>query len=306
MKRKLTEELLARKNPDGTPALSVLTDEPMSNHTTFRIGGPAEYFIIPHSEKDLLFVLDKLKEEDIRTFILGKGSNVLFADEGFRGAVVSTLSLDRVTVDGNVVAAECGASLTAVARHVARYSLTGLEFAFGIPGSVGGAVYMNAGAYGGEMASVVERTRTVDPFTGIIRTYEREEHEYGYRESVFRGKNEVILSTELSLSTGNPDEIEERMADYLERRQSKQPLEYPSAGSVFKRCEGRFTGQMIEEAGLKGLTVGGAQVSNKHAGFIINVGGATARDVLELIEIIRKTILDRFSCSLECEMICVS
>ena len=306
MKNGLTEKLLSYKAEDGLPLISVLTDEKMCAHTTFKIGGPADLFIIPGTEDALHFAVSALKEADVRTFILGKGSNVLFADEGFRGAVVSTAALDEVTVDGTSVRAECGASLTSAARLAARHSLTGLEFAFGIPGSVGGAVYMNAGAYGGEMASVVVRTRAIDPVTGALRTYEREEHEYGYRESVFRRTGEIILSTELSLSVGDPDEIEGKMADYLDRRQQKQPLEFPSAGSVFKRCEGRFTGQMIEEAGLKGLTVGGAQVSRKHAGFIINIGGATARDVLELVDKIKETIFARFGCTLECEMICVS
>ena len=306
MKKRLTEELISYKSEDGTHGLSVLTDEPMSLHTTFRIGGPADYFITPKTESDLVFILEKLKEAGVRTFIVGKGSNVLFADEGFHGAVVTTTALDCVKVEDDVVTAGCGASLTSVSRIAARHSLSGLEFAFGIPGSVGGAVFMNAGAYGGEMASVVVRTNAIDPFSGAIRTYEREEHEFGYRESVFRRTNDVVLSTELHLTRGESSEIESKMTEFLERRQQKQPLEYPSAGSVFKRCEGRFTGQMIEEAGLKGLTVGGAQVSQKHAGFIINIGGATARDVLELIEKIKESVYLRFGCSLECELIYVS
>ncbi|MBQ6262883.1 MAG: UDP-N-acetylmuramate dehydrogenase [Clostridia bacterium] len=306
MKNRLTEELLSYKVLSGTPGLSVLTDEPMSNHSTFRIGGPADYFITPRSEEDLLFVLSKLKEFGERTLIIGKGSNVLFADEGYRGAVVCTSSLDRVIVNGSVITAECGASLTSVARQAARHSLSGLEFAFGIPGSVGGAVFMNAGAYGGEISSVTVKTKTIDPETFEIRIYEREEHEFGYRESVFRRTGDIILSTELCLTPGDAGEINGKMTDFLERRQQKQPLEFPSAGSVFKRCAGRFTGQMIEESGLKGLTVGGAQVSEKHAGFIINVGDATARDVLELIDIIKETVKTRFGCSLECELIYVS
>ncbi len=306
MNYKLTEELNSYKTEDGIPGISVLTDEPMSLHTTFKIGGPAEYFITPRSEEALLYALSRLKEENVRTVVLGKGSNVLFADEGFHGAVISMAAFDRINVEGSVITAECGASLTSVSRLAARYSLSGLEFAFGIPGSVGGAVFMNAGAYGGEMSSVVVKTRAIDQNSHRILTYENEEHEFGYRESVFRRTKEIVLSTELHLIPGDIAKIEHKMADFLERRQQKQPLDYPSAGSVFKRCEGRFTGQMIEEAGLKGLTVGGAQVSVKHAGFIINVGGATASDVLRLVDIIKETIKDRFGCSLECELIYVS
>ena len=305
MKNRLTEELLSYNTENGTHGLSVLTDEPMSSHTTFKIGGPADYFITPKTEESLVFVLSKLKESGVRYFIVGKGSNVLFSDDGFTGAVVSTSAIDSVKVDGDVITAGCGASLTSVARTAARYSLSGLEFAFGIPGSVGGAVYMNAGAYGGEMSFVVSVTRSIDPVSGEIKTYKKEDHKFGYRESVFRRIDDVVLSTELRLSSGDRRSIENMMADYLERRQQKQPLEYPSAGSVFKRCEGRFTGQMIEEAGLKGLTVGGARVSEKHAGFIINIGGATANDVLTLIEMIKETVYARFGCSLECELIYV-
>ena len=300
------EELNSYKSDKGKSQISVLTNEPMCSHTTFKIGGPAEYFITPRTEEALLYSVSKLKENKIRTFILGRGSNVLFSDKGFSGAVVSMSELDQTTVEGTSVKSCCGASLTSVARLAARHSLTGLEFAFGIPGSIGGAVYMNAGAYGGEVASVIVRTKTIDPVSGVLHSYEGHQHEFGYRESVFRKNGDIILSTEMQLSHGCRDQIERTMAEYLERRQQKQPLEFPSAGSVFKRCEGHFTGQMIEEAGMKGLTVGGAQISEKHAGFIVNIGGATANDVLTLIEIIKDKIYSRFGCKLECEMIYVN
>ena len=224
MKNRLTEELLSFNTARKTTGLSVLTNEPMSNHTTFKIGGSADYFITPHSEEALLFALSKLKDSGVRTVIIGKGSNVLFADEGYSGAVVCTSALDRVTVDGSFITAECGASVTSVSRTAARHSLSGLEFAFGIPGSTGGAVFMNAGAYGGEMSFVVAKTKAIDPVTFDVRIYEGEEHEFAYRESVFRRNGDIIISTELNLVPGEASEINGKMADFLEKRQQKQPL----------------------------------------------------------------------------------
>ena len=305
MNKDLISDLSSIRTPSGSPGVSVLTGEPMSGHTTFRIGGDAEYFVTPRSEDAFSKALSVLRGYGVRVFVLGRGSNVLFSDEGFDGAVVSTAALDDVSVDGANVRACCGASLTAVSRIAGRSSLTGLEFAFGIPGSVGGAVYMNAGAYDGEMADVVRSTRAVDPVSGVIRTVTGEEHGFGYRNSVFKKTGEIVLSTEFELKPGDGDEISAKMAELMERRQDKQPLEYPSAGSVFKRCEGRFTGKMIEDAGLKGTAVGGARISEKHAGFIINTGGATAKDVLALIELIKDRIDSLYGVSLECEVIYV-
>ncbi len=286
--------------------IAYFENEPMSRHTTFRIGGPAKLYIVPESIESFADAVMIVKDAGVRYFMIGKGSNVLFADEGYEGAVISTEKLNRVTVTGNEIYCECGASFTAVSHTARDNSLTGLEFANGIPGSVGGAVYMNAGAYGGEVSQVLKESTYFDTDSCKIVTIPLDEHDYGYRTSVYvKNKSWVILSAVFSLETGNAADIKAVMDDYMLRRKTKQPLEYPSAGSVFKRCQGHFTGQMIEEQGLKGYSVGGAQISEKHAGFIINKGGATASDVLELISFIQKKINKAYGLDLECEVICV-
>lgn len=278
--------------------------EPMSRHTTFRIGGSAALYLIPHNGEELALALRSAEESGVRTFILGNGSNVVFPDEGYMGAVISTEALDRIEVLGDRIICGAGASLTLAAKTARDHGLTGLEFANGIPGSVGGAVYMNAGAYGGEVKDVLESSTYVTAEGGI--TLSAEEHNFGYRDSVYKhNSGRIITEAVFQLKRGDKDAITETMADYMNRRVTKQPLEYPSAGSVFKRYPGRFTGQMIEEAGLKGTTIGGAQVSEKHAGFIINIGDATAEDVKRLVDHIKEVILHRFGCELECEIIFV-
>ncbi|MBE6725561.1 MAG: UDP-N-acetylmuramate dehydrogenase [Ruminococcaceae bacterium] len=296
--RRLAEELSAGGD------ISLFPDEPMNRHTSFRIGGPAGLFAVPHTTEGLIRILDEARKTEARTYILGNGSNVLFDDCGFDGVVVSTGGFNTVTAeeDGRI-SAGAGASLSSVCKAARDASLTGLEFAYGIPGSVGGAVVMNAGAYGGEMAQVIESSRYLDRETLEIRDLSLAGHAYGYRDSVYRHSDRIVLSAAFRLNKGRSEEIALAMSDYASRRTSKQPLEYPSAGSVFKRPEGHFVGQMVEESGLKGFRIGGAEVSEKHAGFIVNRGGATSRDVLALVEHIRDTVRRNYGVELECEII---
>lgn len=285
--------------------IEIKYQEPMSRHTTFRIGGSAALYLIPRTAEELSLCLRVCRDADAKYFVLGNGSNVVFPDEGYDGAVISTEAFDTVRRDGNSLICGAGASLTMAAKTARDEGLTGMEFAHGIPGTVGGAVYMNAGAYGGEIVGVL-RESTYVTADGVC-TLPAEEHQFGYRDSIYKHtEGRIITEAVFELTPGDRDAISETMADFMNRRVTKQPLEYPSAGSVFKRYPGRFTGQMIEEAGLKGYTVGGAQVSEKHAGFIINIGGATAKDVKALVEHIKAVILDRFGCELECEIIFVS
>lgn len=303
--KNLYERILAYNGEHGD-AVEILRDEPMCRHTTFKIGGPAALFLTPDSVQSMTDLCGMIRETEAKHFFLGNGSNVLFDDGGFDGAVISLAGLNRVNVTGNAIEAQSGASMASVCKAAREASLTGLEFAFGIPGTVGGAVYMNAGAYGGETAFVLAESTYLDLDTLTVHTIPLTEHNYGYRESVYKHTNRLILSAKFALTEGNREEIAALMADYMNRRVTKQPLEYPSAGSVFKRYPGRYTGQMIDESGLKGYTIGGAQVSEKHAGFIINKGGATAKDVLDLIAYIKKVIFDNYGCELECEVIHVS
>ena len=300
--KNLYEQLLAY-NGEHDNAIEILRDEPMCRHTTFKIGGPAALFLVPDSVRSMTALCEMIRQTGAKHFFLGNGSNVLFDDGGFDGAVVSLLGLSGISVDGSLIRAEAGATLASVCKAAREASLTGLEFAFGIPGTVGGAVYMNAGAYDGETAFVLHQSTYLDLDDLTVHSIPLAEHHYGYRESIYKHTNRLILSAEFALKEGNREEIAAKMADFMNRRVTKQPLEYPSAGSVFKRHPGRYTGQMIDESGLKGYTVGGAQVSEKHAGFIINRGGAAAQDVLDLIAHIKKVILANYGCELECEVI---
>lgn len=281
-------------------------NEEMSRHTTFKIGGAAKYFIIPKDREELIKVLKAVRLCGIRYTVLGRGSNVLFSDGGYDGAVITTEKLTAVSVSGNSITCEAGASFTQCAATARDNSLAGLEFAYGIPGFVGGAVFMNAGAYGGEVSQVLKRSTYYDIEKDETVTIDISEHEFGYRESVYRKHPEwVILSAEFQLPSGNFDEIKEKMDSHMEARRTKQPLEYPSAGSVFKRCQGHYTGQMIEELGLKGFRIGGAEISEKHAGFIVNRGCATAEDVMNLVDFIKEKVKEGFGCDLECELISI-
>lgn len=278
----------------------VSENEPMSKHTTFKIGGPADIFITPHDENSMLSICAYCKNKGIPLFIIGNGSNLLVSDKGLRGAVIKCTNFGSISVDGETITAPAGANLGAVCEAARENSLSGLEFAYGIPGSVGGAVYMNAGAYGGEMKDVVVETRHIDG--DKISGFSADELDFGYRKSAYTGKNLIITRAKFALHRGNKEQINEKMRDLLSRRRSKQPLELPSAGSVFKRPVGHYAGTLIEGCGLKGAAVGGAMVSKKHAGFIVNTGGATCRDVVELIEKIKNEVFKQTGVTLECEI----
>ncbi len=274
---------------------------PLAPYTTFRIGGAARLAVFPKNSDEAVSVFELLANRT-RILVLGNGSNVLVSDNGFDGVAVILSGMKNIRFDGDRITADAGVSLTHLAAEAAKMSLSGLEFAYGIPGTVGGGIYMNAGAYGGDMSQVVVKSRYFDPSSGTVGELCGEEHEFAYRHSAYMNRDYVILSAELQLSNGCREEIFEKMNDYMSRRREKQPLEYPSAGSVFKRGDGFITAQVIDMAGLKGRSVGGAQVSCKHAGFIINRGGATAADVLELIEIIKAEIKEKFGYDIECEV----
>lgn len=277
-------------------------NEPMRAHTTFKIGGEADIFIIPASPAALIYAVKKCNELEIPYFILGNGSNLLVSDGGIEGAVISLSGINGIISDGEKITCGAGAMLSSVCLKALSLSLTGLEFAYGIPGTAGGALYMNAGAYGGQMADVIESAECLTAL-GEIKTLKKEDMRLGYRSSVFKNGGLIIISLTLALKKGDKTEIKTEMDDLLNRRKQKQPLEYPSAGSTFKRPEGYFAGALIEKNGLKGLTVGGAQVSEKHAGFVINRGGATAADVKALIGKIQKKVFENDGVMLEPEVI---
>ena len=279
-------------------------NEPMSKHTSFKIGGNADVYIKVNNLSKLSTILKECQDSDVDYMILGNGSNLLVSDDGIRGVVIR-LDGDfrKITLlDDTTIFCGAGATLAYLCKFALNCGLSGLEFAWGIPGTVGGAVFMNAGAYDGEMKDVVHSVSHISPSGEIGRT-EKENMNFGYRTSVYRSNNMIITGVTLKLKKGNPDEIRAKMDDYMLRRSTKQPLEYPSAGSVFKRPEGNFAGALIEQCGLKGKTCGGAQVSEKHAGFIINKSNATSKDVRDLIGEIQKTVSEKTGYSLECELI---
>ena len=279
-------------------------DEPMSKHTTFKIGGNADVYIKVNNLSKLSTILKECANSEIDYMLLGNGSNLLVSDEGIRGAVIR-LDGDfrKITlVDETTVFCGAGATLARLCKFALNCGLSGLEFAWGIPGTVGGAVFMNAGAYDGEMKNIVHSVSDISP-DGQIGRIEKQDLGFGYRTSVYRTNNRIITGVTLKLQKGNPEEIRSKMDDYMQRRSTKQPLEYPSAGSVFKRPEGNYAGALIEQCGLKGKMCGGAQVSEKHAGFIINKSNATAADVRNLIGDIQKTVADSTGYNLECELI---
>lgn len=281
---------------------NVIYNEPMSRHTTFKIGGNADVFITPETFDELVFCLNVCADNGIPVFLLGNGSNLLVSDEGIRGAVVYLGGLDsiRQNEDGSITAF-AGVKLSELCRFAQKSSLTGLEFAFGIPGTLGGGVYMNAGAYGGELKDVITRVTALNKDNEVV-IFTNEDCDFSYRHSVFMQNGFTILSANFVLEKGDREEIAREMEDILLRRKTKQPLEYPSAGSVFRRPVGYFAGALIENAGLKGYSVGGAQVSEKHAGFIINRGNATCEDVKRLISHIQKTVYEKDGVELVCEV----
>ena len=280
----------------------VLLEEPMKRHTTFRIGGPAEVFVMPGNLEEVQRILEICRTEDLPYFILGNGSNLLVSDRGYRGVVIQ---LDRnfgeVKVEGTEIHASAGALLSTIAVAARRASLTGFEFAGGIPGTLGGAVVMNAGAYGGEMKDVLRKVMVMDQ-SGKVFEIPAEELQMGYRTSIIKTAGYIVLGAVLSLKEGNLEEIKMLTRKLSEQRTSKQPLEYPSAGSTFKRPEGYFAGKLIMDSGLRGYRVGGAQVSEKHCGFVINAGGATARDVRTLMDNVRDIVYKKYGVTLEPEV----
>lgn len=281
---------------------NVKENEPMKLHTTFRIGGRADYFICPRNANEVAELIKACKEENMPYYIIGNGSNLLVGDKGYRGVIIQIYkNLGKITIQGDVINVEAGALLSTIAKKALGNSLSGLEFASGIPGTIGGAAVMNAGAYGGEMKDVLSDVTALTP-EGNIVTIPKEELELGYRTSVFARKDFIVLSAHITLSHSERRDIELAMETLKEKRIEKQPLEYPSAGSTFKRPEGYFAGKLIMDSGLRGFQIGDAQVSEKHCGFVINRKQATARDVMELMEYVIETVYKTFQVKLEPEI----
>ena len=284
-------------------AKELLINEPMSKHTSFKIGGPADVIALPANEEELQALLKRAKDNGIPVTLIGNGSNLLVRDKGIRGLVIKLGNmLCKIEAEGERLSFGSGVSLAMASRKAADLELTGMEFAVGIPGSIGGAVYMNAGAYDGEMSKVVESVRVIDT-NGDLMLLKAEQLEFAYRKTKLQKSGLIVTEVNLKLEPGCKDDITSKMADFSHRRISKQPLELPSAGSMFKRPVGYFAGTIIEQTGLKGYTVGGAQVSEKHAGFVVNVGGATAADVLQLIKDVQDKVFSAHGVQLEPEVL---
>ena len=281
---------------------NVKMQEPMKKHTTFRIGGPADYYLCPHSTEELQKILQICRENKMEFFVLGNGSNLLVSDKGYQGVVIQLWkNFSDIVTKEDTITVKAGARLSKVAAEALEEGLTGMEFASGIPGTIGGAVVMNAGAYGGEMKDIIKEV-TVLTKEGDILTISKAEMNFGYRTSVVKEKGYVVISVVLQLKKGDRAEIRKIMDDLKERRVTKQPLDMPSAGSTFKRPEGYFAGKLIMDTGLRGFSVGGAQISEKHCGFVVNKGDATAADVLGLIKEVQKRVQEKFGVTLEPEV----
>lgn len=280
----------------------VLTNELMSNHTSFNIGGPVDIMALPESSVQLGEILRCCNSSEVPFMVMGNGTNLLVSDKGIRGCVIKIYdNMNKCTINDNIMEVEAGMLISKASKFALQSSLSGLEFAEGIPGTIGGAVTMNAGAYIGEMSMVVSETEFMDT-KGNIVTISGEEHCFSYRNSIIQKSKGIVLKTKLKLNSGELSQIKELMDDFNFKRRDKQPLEWPSAGSVFKRPKGHFVGKLIDDCGLRGYSIGGAQVSDKHSGFIINKGNATCEDVLRLIKHIQKTVNERFSVQLEPEL----
>lgn len=279
---------------------NIFSDEPMSNHTTFKIGGNADFYVCPETQNELKEIIETLKNKSLPYLVIGNGSNLLVSDKGIEGAVISTENFTEIKLSGKSIYADAGVKLSALASEATKNSLSGIEFAAGIPGTVGGGVFMNAGAYDGEIKNVVEFVRVLRD--GQIIDLTPDLCFFGYRSSIFQSSGDIILGASFLLSPGNREEILAKVHDLNSRRKLKQPLEFPSAGSAFKRPEGYFAGKLIDDAGLRGFSIGGAQVSEKHCGFIINKGGATAQDVKELIKHIKTSVYIRYGVKLQEEI----
>ena len=281
---------------------NVQIEEPMSNHTTFRIGGPAQYFVTPQSTEELGQVVLLCNAEKMPYFVIGHGSNLLVSDKGMRCVVIQLYkNFEQFRIEGDRVYAQAGVMLCKLGQATKEASLTGFEFAAGIPGTLGGAVMMNAGAYGGEMKDIVEYVQLMDRDGNLIEK-SCDEMDFSYRHSIVENGDYIVIGATLKLEPGNQAAIAARMEELAIARKTKQPLEFPSAGSTFKRPEGYFAGKLIMDAGLRGYQVGGAQVSEKHCGFVINKGGATAQDVLQLVADVKKKVYEEFQVELEPEV----
>ena len=292
----------------GKKLLSILKveqvkkDEPMKIHTTFRVGGPASYFVTPETEEEVAKVIEVCTQENVPYYIVGNGSNLLVSDQGYEGVIIQIYKqMNQVKITENEIHAQAGALLSMIANRAMEAELTGFEFAAGIPGTLGGACVMNAGAYGGEMKDVLEKV-TVLTRDGDVKTLTKDELELGYRTSVIAKKDYIVLSAVIRLENGRKEEIKAVMDDLKEKRITKQPLEYPSAGSTFKRPEGYFAGKLIQDAGLRGFQVGGAQVSEKHCGFVVNKDQARAADVMNLMNQVSDKVYEMSGVRLEPEV----
>lgn len=297
MNREFKDELI-----DAAGEENVLFDEPMKKHTTFRIGGNADCFVIPKTKEQIQAVVRLCESKKVPYYFLGNGSNLLVSDQGYRGVIINIYkNQNHINIEGNRITAQAGALLSKIAKEALNASLTGFEFAAGIPGTLGGAVVMNAGAYGGEMKQVLVSAKVLSR-EGEILTLTNEELKLGYRTSVIPGGGYLVLEALLELEPGDKEEIKSRMDDLAARRSSKQPLEFPSAGSTFKRPEGYFAGKLIMDSGLRGYSVGDAAVSEKHCGFVINKGSATAKEVLGLIRHVQEEVFRQFGVKMETEV----
>ena len=290
----------------GTAGIDFVKDAPLSERSSFKIGGRAALIIEPDDEAELAESVALVRRYGLEFFLLGNGSNLVFSDEGYHGVIIATQGLRTLNIKERQIEAGCGVSMIQLALAAMRAGLSGAEFLYGIPGSLGGGVYMNAGAYGSQLSDVLKSVRYLDTMSGRVIESRVDELGFSYRYSAFMEHREyVILSAAIELSFGNPADIEAKMKGYMNSRREKQPLEYPSAGSAFKRKQGYFMGKIIEESGLKGYSVGGAMISEKHAGFIINTGNATAADVAAVVAHVKETILKNYGFEPECEIIFV-
>ncbi|NLJ87942.1 MAG: UDP-N-acetylmuramate dehydrogenase [Epulopiscium sp.] len=298
----MNKEKLYNKFLEYIPKELIKIDEPMKKHTTFKIGGPVDIFISPSNKEQIKYALKICRENEIPFYLMGNGSNLLVRDKGFRGVIIQIFkNMSKVEITEDKVWAEAGILLSSLANKIKDNSLTGFEFAAGIPGTLGGAVYMNAGAYDGEIKQVLENAELLDE-NGNEIVLSNEELELGYRTSILQRNNYILLSARLKLKKGNKKEIEEKMNYLAQQRADKQPINMPSAGSTFKRPPGYYAGKLIMDSGLRGYCIGGAEVSQKHCGFIINKDNATAKDVIDLIEFVQGTVYDKYCVKMEPEI----
>lgn len=296
-------EQLKNFGADSGKALKIKYNYPLSCCSTFRIGGNADAAAFPENSSELIEIYRAARAAEIPVFVAGNASNILFDDRGYRGLVLFTTGMQSISYDGEKIYAESGAMLTSLSVFAQKNSVSGFSFLYGIPGTVGGGLYMNCGAFGGEVSDILTDSTYYDPYTDKTVTISNADHEFGYRKSCYQNSVRIILSASFRAENGNAEEIRSEMEERMAYRREKQPLDFPSAGSVFKRYPGYYTSRLIEEAGLKGRSVGGACVSKKHAGFIVNLGGATSADVKELISQIKSEIYNKYGIHIECEIV---